>query len=121
MVEGIAITRPITVETHASALLPMRRTPWPGASGRRWNSRRASASRTPTGPWRCWQRAAADEAQRLIAAQVRFVDRRCDCSDFYLVYFPHILRAWGAQGAGLLAGAGARHAGVHPELPLLDG
>ena len=44
-----------------------------------------------------------DEAQRLIAAQVRFVDRRCDCSDFYLVYFPHILRAWGAQGAGLLS------------------
>ncbi len=122
MVEGIAITRPITVETHASALLPHAADTVAGRKRQaleflahfgEQNTNRAVALLATGG--------SPDEAQRLIAAQVRFVDRRCDCSDFYLVYFPHILRAWGAQGAGLLAGAGARHAGVHPELPLLDG
>lgn len=104
VVEGIAITRPITVETHASALLPhaadtvarrKRQALEFLAHFGEQNTNRAVALLATGG--------SPDEAQRLIAAQVRFVDRRCDCSDFYLVYFPHILRAWGAQGAGLLS------------------
>ncbi len=104
VVEGIAITRPITVETHASALLPHAADTVAGRKRQaleflahfgEQNTNRAVALLATGG--------SPDEAQRLIAAQVRFVDRRCDCSDFYLVYFPHILRAWGAQGAGLLS------------------
>lgn len=72
MVEGIAITRPITVETHASALLPHAADTVAGRKRQaleflarfgEQNTNRAVALLATGG--------SPDEAQRLIAAQVR--------------------------------------------------
>jgi hypothetical protein len=32
------------------------------------------------------------EIEKILKRQISFINRRCDCSDFYLPYFPHILR-----------------------------
>ena len=41
------------------------------------------------------------EAEKLLAVQSDYIRRRFDCSDFYLVYYPYILRTFGKRGSGI--------------------
>ena len=43
------------------------------------------------------------EAEKLLAVQSDYIRRRFDCSDFYLVYYPYILRTFGKRGSGILS------------------
>ena len=77
--------------------------PWPSASAGtgaagRWgeqNTNRALAILATGGD--------TAEAEKLLAVQSDYIRRRFDCSDFYLVYYPYILRTFGKRGSGILS------------------
>lgn len=56
VVEGIAITRPITVETHASALLPHAADTVAGRKRQALEFLARFGEQNTNRPWRCWQR-----------------------------------------------------------------
>lgn len=39
-----------------------------------------------------------DEIERILRAQLDFINRRSDCSDFYISYFPFMIRHFGSSG-----------------------
>ncbi len=39
-----------------------------------------------------------DEIETLLRRQIEFINRRSDCSDFYLSYFPHMIRKFSESG-----------------------
>lgn len=103
-VEGIRLTRPISVEIHTESVLP-RALPTVAERKRqalellaRWgeqNTNRALAILATGGD--------TAEAEKLLAVQSDYIRRRFDCSDFYLVYYPYILRTFGKRGSGILS------------------
>ena len=40
----------------------------------------------------------ADEIERILRDQLDFINKRSDCSDFYISYFPFMIRHFGASG-----------------------
>lgn len=103
-VEGIRLSRPITVEIHTEAVLPQAA---PTVAERKrqalellaaygeQNTNRALALLATGG--------SVAEAEKLLAIQSDYIRRRFDCSDFYLVYYPYILRTFGSRGSGVLS------------------
>lgn len=95
-VEGIRLTRPISVEIHTESVLP-RALPTVAERKRqalellaRWgeqNTNRALAILATGGD--------TAEAEKLLAVQSDYIRRRFVSSDFYLVYYPYILRTFG--------------------------
>lgn len=102
--EGIRLSRPISVEIHTKSVLP-RALPTVAERKRqalellaRWgeqNTNRALAILATGGE--------TAEAEKLLAVQSDYIRRRFDCSDFYLVYYPYILRTFGKRGSGVLS------------------
>lgn len=103
-VEGLQITRPITVEIHPEAVLP-RALPTVAERKRQalellarygeQNTNRALAILATCGDMA--------EAEHLLAIQSDYIRQRYDCSDFYIVYYPYILRTYGSRGSGVLS------------------
>jgi hypothetical protein len=95
VVEGITISRPITMESHPIALYPPAA---PTAAERKKqalaflakygeeNANRAIAMLYAGGP--------AEEIEKLLYEEIDFINARSDCSDFYLILFPHVTRVF---------------------------
>jgi hypothetical protein len=92
-IDGIAIGRRITMESHPISLYP----PVVAAAAERKkqalaflakygeeNVNRAIAMLYADGP--------VEEIERLFYKQLAFINARSDCSDFYLILFPHVMR-----------------------------
>ncbi|GHV95710.1 hypothetical protein AGMMS50293_20300 [Spirochaetia bacterium] len=94
-VEGITISRIITMESHPIALYPSaaveaaERKKQALAFLARYgeeNANRAIAMLYAGGP--------ADAIEKLLYKQLDFINARNDCSDFYLILFPHVMRVF---------------------------
>lgn len=104
VVDGTTLSRPISVEIHTEAVLP-KAAPTVAQRKRQalelladWgeqNTNRALALLATGG--------SVAEAEKLLAIQSDYIRRRFDCSDFYLVYYPYILRTFGSRGSGVLS------------------
>ncbi|MDR2258471.1 MAG: hypothetical protein LBE14_04910 [Treponema sp.] len=94
-IDGIAIGRWITMESHPAALYP----PAAATAAERKkqaltflakygeeNANRAIAMLYAGGP--------VEEIEALLYKQLAFINGRNDCSDFYLILFPHIMRTF---------------------------
>lgn len=103
--EGECLRRDLGVEIHALSRLPRQAAPTVAGRKRQalellaaWgeqNTNRALALLATGG--------SVAEAEKLLAIQSDYIRRRFDCSDFYLVYYPYILRTFGSRGSGVLS------------------
>ncbi|MDR2078818.1 MAG: hypothetical protein LBP74_03725, partial [Treponema sp.] len=94
-IDGIAIGRRITMESHPVVLYP------PAAASTAERKKQALAFLSKYGEENANRAVAmlyaggpAEGIERLLYKQLAFINGRNDCSDFYLILFPHVMRAF---------------------------
>jgi hypothetical protein len=94
-IDGIAIGRWITMESHPVALYP------PAAASVTERKKQALAFLAKHGEENAnraiamlYAGGSAEEIEGLLYKQLAFINARSDCSDFYLILFPHIMRTF---------------------------